>query len=65
MREDAAQTVNWARRPLVATIERLLCRELTLQNEHLQQENKVLRKDQGPHPGPNNPLNGENAPAAR
>jgi len=34
---------NWAGLPLVATVARLLCRELTLQNEYLRQENKVLR----------------------
>ena len=35
--------VNWLGLPVVATVARLLCRELTLQNEYLRVENKVLR----------------------
>lgn len=38
------QSANkWVNVPLIATITRLLCRELTLQNEHLRRENKILR----------------------
>ena len=43
MQEDTPCRPNWAGLPLVATVARLLCRELTLQNEYLRQENKVLR----------------------
>jgi len=43
MQTDATSHSNWAGLPLIATIARLLCRELTLQNEYLRQENKVLR----------------------
>jgi len=39
----AKSHVNWAGLPLIATVARLLCRELTLENEYLRQENKVLR----------------------
>ena len=34
---------KWLSVPLIATITRLLCRELTLQNEYLRQENKILK----------------------
>ena len=43
MQEDANPRFNWAGLPLIATIARLLCRELTLQNEYLRQENKILK----------------------
>ena len=43
MRKNTDQRLNWAGLPLIATIARLLCRELTLQNEYLRQENKILR----------------------
>jgi len=43
MREDSPNPPSWANVPLIAAIARLLCRELTLQNEYLRQENKVLR----------------------
>lgn len=33
---------KWLSVPIIATITRLLCRELTLQNEYLRQENKFL-----------------------
>ena len=35
--------INWLGLPVVATMARLLCRELTLQNEYLRVENRVLR----------------------
>ena len=34
---------KWLNVPIIATITRLLCRELTLQNEYLREENKILR----------------------
>jgi putative transposase len=34
---------KWLSLPIIATITRLLCRELTLQNEYLKAENKILR----------------------
>jgi putative transposase len=34
---------KWLSVPLIATITRLLCRELTLHNEYLRQENKILK----------------------
>jgi len=43
MREGANRHLNWAGLPLIATVARLLCRELTLQNESLRQENKILK----------------------
>ncbi|NQT94138.1 MAG: hypothetical protein HQ559_15355, partial [Lentisphaerae bacterium] len=43
MRKDSRKPPSWANVPLVATVARLLCHELTLQNEYLRQENKVLR----------------------
>ena len=41
--ESKASFNKWLNVPIIATITRLLCRELTLQNEYLRQENKVLR----------------------
>jgi len=43
VRKSRQQSPSWANIPLVATVARLLCRELTLQNEYLRKENKVLR----------------------
>ena len=43
MQEVTNQLFNWAGLPLAATVARLLCRELTLQNEYLRLENKVLK----------------------
>ncbi|MCF7954361.1 MAG: hypothetical protein K9M75_01030 [Phycisphaerae bacterium] len=34
---------KWLSIPIIATITRLLCRELTLQNEYLLRENKILK----------------------
>ena len=34
---------RWLSVPIIATITRLLCRELTLQNEYLRHENKILK----------------------
>ena len=36
---------RWLSVPIIATITRLLCRELTLQNEYLRQENKILKSN--------------------
>jgi len=35
--------LSWAGLPLVTTLARLLCRELTLLNDYLRMENKILR----------------------
>ena len=35
-------TNKWLHVPIIATITRLLCRELTLQNGYLRNENKIL-----------------------
>ena len=37
------QPTKWLDLPVIATIARLLCRELTLQNEYLRLENKILK----------------------
>ena len=34
---------KWLSVPLIATVTRLLCKELTLQNEYLRQENKIFK----------------------
>ncbi len=34
---------RWLGLPVIATVARILCRELTLQNEYLRLENKILR----------------------
>ena len=39
----STQPAQWLGLPVIATIARLLCRELTLQNEYLRLENKILR----------------------
>lgn len=41
--EIQKQAHKWFNVPIIATITRLLCRELTLQNEYLLNENKILR----------------------
>jgi putative transposase len=41
--ENAATSSSWASLPVIATVARLLCRELTLQNEYLRAENQVLK----------------------
>ena len=37
------QSAKWFSLPIITTISRLLCQELTLQNEYLRLENKILR----------------------
>ena len=34
---------KWLSVPIIASLTQLLCRELTLQNEYLRQENKLLK----------------------
>jgi putative transposase len=41
--ENQKHANKWLSIPIIATITRLLCRELTLQNEYLRQENKLLK----------------------
>jgi transposase len=43
MAQDGSPRLNWAGLPLIATVARLLCQELTLQNEYLRLENRILR----------------------
>lgn len=40
---DSTQPGKWLGLPVIATIARLLCRELTLQSEYLRLENRILR----------------------
>lgn len=48
MEKPVDRGLDWAGLPVLATIARLLCRELTLQNEYLRLENRIL---QGKLPG--------------
>ena len=41
--EIQKQANKWLNVPIIAMITRLLCHELTLQNEYLRNENKILR----------------------
>ena len=43
MERDTVLGHRWAELPLIATVARLLCREVTLENEYLRLENKTLR----------------------
>ena len=43
MAKDAGRGWDWAGLPVIATVARLLCRELTLQNEYLRLENRMLK----------------------
>ena len=43
MAQDGSRRFNWAGLPVIATVARLLCRELTLENEYLRVENRVLK----------------------
>ena len=43
MDKDISGDFNWSSLPVIATVVRLLCRELTLQNEYLLAENKILK----------------------
>jgi putative transposase len=44
MEHGAERGMDWAALPVIATVARLLCRELTLQNEYLRLENRVLKE---------------------
>jgi len=48
MGEDAELGLNWAGLPVIATVARLLCRGLTLHNEYLRLENRILGEILGP-----------------
>jgi len=43
MEKSVERGLNWAGLPVIATVARLLCRELTLQNEYLRLENRTLK----------------------
>ena len=43
MERDAERGVDWVHLPVIATVARLLCRELTLQNEYLLLQNRTLK----------------------
>ena len=43
MGRDAERGVDWVHLSVIATVARLLCRELTLQNEYLLLENRTLK----------------------
>jgi urease accessory protein UreF len=44
MERGVERRLEWAGRPVIATVARLLCRELTLQNEYLRLENGILKE---------------------
>ena len=39
---SSPHSINWLGVPVIATVARLLCREVTLQNEYLRVENRIL-----------------------
>ena len=43
MEKATNRGINWAGLPVIAPVARLLCQELTLQNEYLIAENKILK----------------------
>jgi len=43
MAQDGSRRFNWARLPLIATIARVLCREVTLEAECLRIQYEVVR----------------------
>ena len=43
MARNGSEGFNWAGLPVIATVARLLCRELTLGNEYLRLENRILK----------------------
>jgi hypothetical protein len=51
MRNGGEKGPNWAGLPVIATVARLLCREVTLENEYLREENRIL-KDKAQEKGP-------------
>ena len=44
MEKAVEQRPDWAGLPLIATVARLLCRELTLENEYLRLENRIHKE---------------------
>jgi len=44
MQKAGERGLDWAGLPVIATVARLLCRELTLQNEYLRLENRILKE---------------------
>jgi len=43
MKKAAGRELDWTGLPVIATVARLLCREVTLQKEYLHLENRMLR----------------------
>ncbi len=43
MEIPSGQSAKWFIIPIIATISRLLCQKLTVQNEYLRLENKILK----------------------
>jgi len=43
MAQDGSRRLNWARLPLIATVARVLCREVTLEAEYLRVQYEVVR----------------------
>ena len=43
MEKAVERGLDWAGLPVIATVARLLCRELTLQNEYLRLENRIVK----------------------
>ena len=44
MEKAIGRGLDWAGLPVIATVARLLCRELTRQNEYLRLENRILKE---------------------
>jgi len=44
MEKAVERGLDWAGLPVIATVARLLCRELTLQNEYVRLENRILNE---------------------
>ena len=44
MEKDAERGFDWVGLPVIATVARLLCQDLTLQNEYLLLENRILKE---------------------
>jgi hypothetical protein len=45
MRKDFDRKLDWIGLPVIATVARLLQRELTLESEYLRLENRILREN--------------------
>ena len=43
MQIDGGRGLYWAGLPMIATVARLLCREVTLENAYLREENRILK----------------------